>query len=181
MLEQPNAKEFFRAQFGVAEKDLEHYLGLALSRGGDYADLYFEYRTTSSVHLEESIVKTATRGISVGVGIRVLSGEKTGYAYSDDLSRDKIERSALTAAHIAASAGRTVSVGISGSIAGHNLYPVEHPTIDLDVSQKIALVRTHPRKDRVPNRRPWLVQVVAQPRHRTVVFGLKTVCNLFPF
>jgi TldD protein len=141
LTERPNSKEFFRTQFGVTERDLEHYLGLALSRGGDYADLYFEYRTTSSVHLEESIVKSATRGISVGVGVRVLSGEKTGYAYSDDLSREKVEKSALTAAHIAESAGKIASVGISGSIAGHNLYPVEHPTIDLDVNEKIALVR----------------------------------------
>lgn len=136
-----NAREFFGSQFGITNADVERYLGLALARGGDYADLYFEYRTTSSVSLEESIIKTATRGISVGVGIRVLSGEKTGYAFSDDLSRDKIEKAAVTAAHIAATASRTASVGISGSVAGHNLYPVEHPTIDLDVNQKIVLVR----------------------------------------
>lgn len=140
-MERQDSKKFFSSQFGVTERDLARYLGLALSRGGDYADLYFEYRTTSSVHLEESIIKTATRGISVGVGIRVLSGEKTGYAYSDDLSREKIEKAALTAAHISTTAGKIASVGISGSVAGHNLYPVEHPTIDLDVNQKIVLVQ----------------------------------------
>jgi len=140
-MERQDSKEFFSSRFGVTERDLAQYLGLALSRGGDYADLYFEYRTTSSVHLEESIIKTATRGISVGVGVRVLSGEKTGYAYSDDLSREKIEKAALTAAHIATTAGKIASVGISGSVAGHNLYPVEHPTIDLDVNQKIVLVQ----------------------------------------
>jgi TldD protein len=136
-----DAQVIFNSRFGVTEHDLEHYLGLALSRGGDYADLYFEYRTTSSVHLEETIIKTATRGISAGVGIRVLSGEKTGYAFSDDLSRDRIEHAARTAAHIAATAVQMASVGISGSAAGHNLYSVEHPTIDLDVNQKIALAR----------------------------------------
>lgn len=136
-----NSRQTFSSQFGVSDRDLEHYVALALSRGGEYADLYFEYRTTSSVNLEESIIKTATRGISVGVGVRVLSGEKTGYAFSDDLSRDKIEKAALTAAHIAATAEKTGSIGISGSVAAHNLYPVEQPTIDLDVNQKIALVQ----------------------------------------
>lgn len=140
-MDQQNTRQFFSGQFGLSSRDLERYLALALSKGGDYADLYFEYRTTSAVNLEESLIKTATRGISVGVGIRVLSGDKTGYAYSDDLSRDKIEKAALTAAHIAVSAGKTASVGISGSVAGHNLYPVDHPTIDLDATQKIALIR----------------------------------------
>jgi TldD protein len=136
-----NSRQFFGRQFGITDQDMERYLGMALSRGGDFADLYFEYRVTSSVNLEESIIKSATRGISVGVGVRVLSGEKTGYAFSDDLSREKIERAGLTAAHIAATSGKSASIGISGSIATHNLYPVEQPTIDLDISQKIALVR----------------------------------------
>ncbi|MDD5542531.1 MAG: metalloprotease TldD [Acidobacteriia bacterium] len=136
-----DAKQFFNTQFGITEQDLAHFLGVALARGGDYADLYFEYRTTSSVHLEESIVKTATRGISVGVGVRVVSGEKTGYAYSDDLSRSKIEKAAHSAAYIATQAGKNASVGISGSVAGHNLYPVVHPTVEVDIDRKIALVR----------------------------------------
>lgn len=140
-MESQSSQQFFAARFGVTESDVEHYLNWALSRGGDYADLYFEYRTTSSVNLEEGIVKTATRGISVGVGVRVLSGEKTGYAFSDDLSRDKIEKAAVTAAHIAASAGKTTSAGIAGSVAAHNLYPLEHPSADLEIHQKIALVR----------------------------------------
>ncbi len=136
-----NARNFFSQHFGVSDSDLEHYLGLALSRGGDYADLYFEYRINSSVNLEESLIKTATRGITMGVGIRVLAGEKTGYAYSDDLSREKIEKAALTAAHIASTATQSASAGISGSIAGHNLYSVKRPAVDTDVNEKIRLVQ----------------------------------------
>ena len=64
-------------------------LRTALERGGDYADLFFELRINHSIVLEEQIVKTATKAVNLGVGVRVLSGEKTGYAYSDDLDREK--------------------------------------------------------------------------------------------
>ena len=62
------------------------------SAGGDYADLYFEYLATSKIGIDESIVKSATQGVSLGVGVRVIPDERTGYAYSDDLSPEKIRR-----------------------------------------------------------------------------------------
>jgi hypothetical protein len=65
---------------------MERCLGEALSAGGDYADLYFESITSTSLGIDESLVKSASQSISVGCGIRVLSGERTGYAYTDDLS-----------------------------------------------------------------------------------------------
>ena len=63
---------------------MERCLGEALSAGGEYADLYFESVTSTALGIDESLVKTATQGISLGCGIRVLSGERTGYAYTDD-------------------------------------------------------------------------------------------------
>ncbi len=92
---------FIRNKFNIIDADLNRYLNEALSRGGDFADLYFEYVSSTSVGLEESIVKSATRGITVGCGVRVIHGEKTGYAYSDDLAPEKIVAAARTAAHIA--------------------------------------------------------------------------------
>ena len=80
------SESVFAARFGITEGDLSAYLSEALSRGGNYADLYFEYLLTSSISIDESIVKSATQGVSMGVGVRVLAGERTGYAYSDDLS-----------------------------------------------------------------------------------------------
>src|ERR1700755_261866 len=93
---------FFGRKFGLTEQDLQSYLSEALSRGGQYADLYFEYLATTSMSLDESIVKSATQGVSLGVGIRVITGERTGYAYSDDLSPEKIRHAAQVAALIAA-------------------------------------------------------------------------------
>lgn len=92
---------FIRNKFNVTDADLNRYLNAALSRGGDFADVYFEYVAATSISLEESIIKSATQGITVGCGVRVISGEKTGYAYSDDLTPKKIVAAARTAAHIA--------------------------------------------------------------------------------
>src|ERR1700686_2733922 len=96
------SQSFFAERFGITERDLESYLAEALSAGGEYADLYFEYLATASISIDESIVKSATQGVSLGVGVRVIAGERTGYAYSDDLSPEKIRHAAQVAAMIAA-------------------------------------------------------------------------------
>ncbi|MCX6624999.1 MAG: metallopeptidase TldD-related protein [Acidobacteria bacterium] len=104
-------QSFFGQKFGISENDLERFLGEALSAGGNYADLYFEYLSTTSLSIDESIVKSATQGVSLGVGVRVIHGERTGYAYSDDLSPQRIAKAARTAAHIASGPGSTGKIG----------------------------------------------------------------------
>src|SRR5260370_15056877 len=91
-----NQSLFFQ-KFGITPNDLQRYLGEALSAGGEYADLYFEYLTSTSISLDESMVKSASQGISAGCGVRVLSGERTADAYTHDLPPDKILRPALPA------------------------------------------------------------------------------------
>src|ERR1700756_860613 len=100
-------ESIFASRFQITRQDLEVYLAEALSQGGDYADLYFEYLLTSSISIDESMVKSAAQGVSMGVGVRVISGERTGYAYSDDLSPERIRKAARVAAHIAAGPGKT--------------------------------------------------------------------------
>ena len=119
----PFSDSFFAAKFGIAEHDLENYLSEALSRGGDYADLYFEYLATSSISIDESIVKSATQGVSLGLGVRVISGERTGYAYSDDLSPEKIRHAAQVAAMIAAGPAKVEKTPLEEG-PRRNLYPV---------------------------------------------------------
>ena len=77
---------FFFEHYGLAERDLERYLGAALSAGGDYADLYFEYLSSTSLMVDESMVKSASQGISAGCGVRVVSGERTGEDHGRGLS-----------------------------------------------------------------------------------------------
>ncbi|MBZ5516865.1 MAG: metalloprotease TldD [Acidobacteriia bacterium] len=131
---------FFFDRFGLTESDLEKYLAAALAEGGDYADLYFEYTTTSSILLDESLVKSATEGISMGCGVRVVAGEQTGYAYSDDLSPERILKAARIAARIASGPARVSTVGLSAVETVHNFYAVSHPSIDRDLAEKLALV-----------------------------------------
>src|ERR1700716_4028014 len=114
---------FFGQKFGITERDLDGYLSEALSAGGEYTDLYFEYLITSSISIDESIVKSAVQGVSLGVGVRVLAGERTGYAYSDDLSPEKIRKAARVAALIAHGPASIVKTGFQEALK-HNLYPM---------------------------------------------------------
>src|SRR5436309_1130692 len=102
---------FFAERFSITERDLESYLSAALSAGGEYADLYLEYLATSSIGIDEGIVKSATQGVTLGVGVRVIAGERTGYAYSDDLSPEKIRKAARVAAYIARGPATLVKTG----------------------------------------------------------------------
>src|SRR6266699_5387984 len=117
------SKSTFLENYNVTSSDLESYLGEALSRGGDYADLYFEYRINHSIVLEEQIIKSAAKGVNLGVGVRVISGEKTGYAYSDDLNRDNIIKAARTAAFIANSSPEGGTIHVPNALSRErNLY-----------------------------------------------------------
>jgi TldD protein len=126
-------------RYGLTARDLERYLAAALSAGGDYADLYFEYLTTTSISVDESLVKSATQGISAGCGVRVVTGERTGYAYTDDLAPEKILHAARTAALIASGPAKTPIVGLKQS-SKPNLYPVPLPAVEADVMAKLELV-----------------------------------------
>lgn len=88
-------------KFGVTELEAQHALDRLKVRDVDYADLYFESRTSESVSMEEGIVKRAAKSISQGVGVRATSGEKTGFAYSDELTKKDLEIAADTARYIA--------------------------------------------------------------------------------
>ncbi|MGE0404925.1 MAG: metalloprotease TldD [Candidatus Korobacteraceae bacterium] len=132
-------KSYFLERYGLAERDVERYLAEALSAGGEYADLYFEYHTSTSIGLDESLVKSASQGISVGCGVRVIAGERTGYAYTDDLSPEKILRAARTAALIASGPSKQPVVSLKDQ-PRLNLYPVALPTVEAEVNQKLDLV-----------------------------------------
>ncbi|ACO34446.1 MULTISPECIES: metalloprotease TldD [Acidobacterium] len=132
-------KQYFFEKFGITERLLERCLGEALSAGGDYADLYFESVTASSIGLDESIVKTASHGVSAGCGIRVLSGERTGYAYTDDLSADRLLRAARTAALIASGPAKQPVQGFTETRTP-SLYPVPGAEADIDITAKLNLL-----------------------------------------
>src|ERR1700753_663548 len=81
---------YFQERFGVDHAPVTRCLAAALSAGGDFAELYFESVTSSSIGIDEGIVKSASQGHSMGCGVRVLSGERTGYSYTDSLEEDRL-------------------------------------------------------------------------------------------
>lgn len=114
-------------------------LTVALSQGGDYADLFFEYQVSGGLSFEEGITRSASRDVSVGLGVRVIAGDATGYAYVEDLEFESMRRVAETAARIARSGGAR----LPERIAPRDLpsrYALLEPTIDQPGPVKRALL-----------------------------------------
>ncbi len=149
--------KFFLESYGLTEADLSRYLAEALSEGGDYADLYFEHTVKSSILVDESLVKTATEGVAVGCGVRVIAREQTGYAYSDDLSPGRILRAAKIAARIASGPARVSTVGLSTTESEHDFYPVVSASGERALEEKLGIVSRTDRAARSWN--PQIVQV----------------------
>ncbi len=152
-------ESFFAVRFGLSEHDLERYLTAALASGGDYADVYFEYLSTTNITIDESIVKSATQGVTMGVGVRVISGEKTGYAYSDDLSPERILQAAKVASRIASGPSKIEKTGLDEA-PRRNLYPVLTSSSDTSLAERVALVKRAEQAARAADARVFQVTAV---------------------
>jgi len=131
---------FFFDRFGLTEGALERVLGTAAARRADDADLYFEFRTVETASLEEGLVKRASKSVSQGVGVRVLAGEKTGYAHTDEISLERLELAAQSARHIADDGGGSSAVTAAAGGGAHDLYAVARPPIETPLVDKVALL-----------------------------------------
>ena len=114
-------------------------LAIALERGGDYADLFFEYEVSGSYGYEEGILKSAGRGVSLGLGVRVRRGDATGYAYTEDLAWEAMEHAARIAGQIA-DRGKREPVGVA-PISTPSRYAVATPSLDVEGAAKKELLR----------------------------------------
>src|SRR4051794_7763946 len=159
---------FFARKFGITERDLENYLSEALSSGGEYADLYFEYVATSAISIDESIVKSATQGVTLGVGIRVIAGERTGYAYSDDLAPGKIRKAARIAACIASGPSQVEKTGLEEGMK-RDLYPVLVAPGEPSLTERVELVKRADRAARAADPRIFQVQATYADNLRHVL------------
>src|ERR1700689_3486423 len=135
----------YRAPFGSgggAEVDAalsEKLLAVALARGGDYADLFFEYRAAGGMVFDEGILKSVSRGVSMGLGVRVQKGDATGYAYVERLDWDAMKRAAETAAQIASGGGSTLAVQ-ARTLEIPKRYELERVTLDVPGIDKRRLL-----------------------------------------
>jgi TldD protein len=131
---------FFLEHFGLSERSLGDTVGNALARKADYADLYFEFNETQTVGMEESLVKSAGRHISQGVGVRVVAGDKTGYAHSDDVSVEQLQVASRAAQAIALEGGETRSVAVSRKRPAHDLYSLNDAPVDTSLADEVDLL-----------------------------------------
>ncbi|MGH9835931.1 MAG: metalloprotease TldD [Blastocatellia bacterium] len=162
---------FFTGKFNLTIPEIETLLGAALSKGGEYADLYFEYTVLNSLSLEEQIVKSANRSVRQGVGVRVISGEKTGYAYCDEIDAAAIRKAAMTAAHIANSQSGGGPINVSSSHPAHDLYPVAQLINDEPLPRKIELLNRVDRVSRAYDRRIREVQTSLADEYKIVLIA----------
>jgi len=128
--------------FGLSAADLRSILQIALSTGGDFAEIYMEHWLYHFINMEEDIIKETAESISLGLGIRVIRGDRTGYGYTNDLSMDKIRKTALTAAAIAGGkAAHSLPPPLRGRAREKSVYAVRRPAHDAPLREKIKIVR----------------------------------------
>ena len=126
--------------FGMAKEDMKKILEVALSKGGDFSELYFEYTISNSVTMSEDIIKGSSESISLGVGVRVIKGEQTGYAYTNEMTVDKIKEAALTAAAIAQGNTKGKVADLKDYFPKVQTYVMENLVSDKDLKTKIDLI-----------------------------------------
>ncbi|HZU85305.1 MAG TPA: metallopeptidase TldD-related protein [Polyangiaceae bacterium] len=137
--------KLYRAPFGVGgpaaidEALAARLLAIALGRGGDYADLFFEYRAAGGFVFDDGILKSASRGVSMGLGVRVQKGDATGYAYVERLDWDAMKRAAETAAQIASGGGSAAPVS-ARHVEVARRYELDEVTIDVPGPDKRRLL-----------------------------------------
>jgi TldD protein len=133
------AQEVLLAPYSLDDQRLQKVFGEIMAHRVDYADLYFQYSRNESWSLEEGIVKSGSFNIDQGVGVRAVSGEKTAFAYSDDISLNALI-SAAEATRAIARAGQTGGVQVVKRGTGRNLYSRSDPLPSLADQEKVALL-----------------------------------------
>lgn len=126
--------------FEVTPELLRKVIQTAMEKGADYSDLYFEHSLSNYSSLEDGKVNSAYSNIGFGVGIRVLKGDQTGYAYSEQITPEAMLKAARTAANIADSQAKNSPVNIT-ELAAPNYYSVKTSWEDTSIKQKIPFIQ----------------------------------------
>ncbi|GAA7755213.1 MAG: metalloprotease TldD [Burkholderiaceae bacterium] len=154
------AQQLLLAPYGLDEAKLQRVLADIFTHKVDYADLYFQHTRNEAWSLEEGIVKSGSFSIDQGVGVRAISGDKTAFAYSDDISLPALSQAAAATRTIGKSGGGRVKV--AGSLASHtgrNLYAPNDPLDSMTATEKVALLEKIEKLARAKD--PRVVQVMA--------------------
>ncbi|MGK5067470.1 protease TldD [compost metagenome] len=154
------AREILLTPFGLDEDKLLKALGTMFTHKVDYADLYFQSTKSEGWSLEEGIVKTGSFSIDQGVGVRAVSGDRTAFSYSDEISeRALLEAAAATRTIARAGAGKIKIAGHMQPQGGRSLYLPNDPLASLDATAKVQLLERVEKMARAKD--PRVVQVMA--------------------
>ncbi|MCA3187184.1 metalloprotease TldD [Cupriavidus sp.] len=154
------AQQLLLAPYGLDEATLQRVLADIFTHKVDYADLYFQHTRNEAWSLEEGIVKSGSFSIDQGVGVRAVSGDKTAFAYSDDISLAALSQAAAATRTIGkAGSGRVKVAGSMASHTGRNLYAPNDPLDSMTATEKVALLEKIEKLARAKD--PRVVQVMA--------------------
>src|SRR5277367_5897314 len=152
------ARDLILRPSGLDDGRLDQVFGEVMTHSVDFADLYFQLAHQESWSLEDGIVKDGSASIEQGVGVRALAGEKTGFAYSDEIVLPALEEASRAARAISSGPARG-GVQAWNGISGHQLYPAVDPLRDLTDAQKVSWLERIDRETRRMD--PRVVQVMA--------------------
>ena len=154
------AKSVLLEPFGLDEPALVRAIGGIFTHQVDYADLYFQFTKNESWSLEEGIVKTGSFSIDKGVGVRAVSGDKTAFSYSDDISMASLEEAAKATRTIGRQGAGQAKVATSlRSSAVHSLYIPNDPLQTISAAEKVAILEKVEKLAKATD--PRIVQVMA--------------------
>ncbi len=149
----------FEREFGITDAVCRRILAEALSKGGDFSELFFEHTISNSLTLEDGKVNRASSQADLGVGIRTVAGEQVGYAFTQELTERSMLNAAATAATIASS-GAVAPEGEFRQIALEDAYPLDRPYTAVPLEEKLPLVQAV--NDLAFARSPLVVKVTVQ-------------------
>ncbi len=163
------ARDLILVPAGIDESQLQQVLSTVMGHAVDSADLYFENSRFESWSLEDGIVKDGTYSIERGVGVRAISGEKTGFAYSDEIYLPALNEAALSARAIAQSGSRGSVQGWVQNPARERLYTPDQPFDTLREEEKVALMEAIDAEARRQDPRVKQVMVSLAGSHKVVL------------
>lgn len=139
--EKTTSVSFAMEHFGISDADVRKTLIVALEKGGDYADLFFEHTFGNSVVLQDGAVNRNSSNIDFGMGVRVLSGDRTGYAYIENVTLDEMLKAARTAARIAGLNAKVKPVSLTERPVNPSFYTISRPWEEVILKDKIPYLQ----------------------------------------
>lgn len=128
------------SRFGVTGRMIQEALSAALARGGDFADVFFQHKIGADLALEDGAVNRAYASVELGVGVRVVKGDQTGYGYTEELTAEALVAAARTAAAIADGPSRPGPVALHVVPPGASRYPLVRPWEEVRPEEKLPLL-----------------------------------------